>query len=131
MLDELSTTKTFFIAHKDGIIRLEPLQEMVNTRYAHLYLSERDQHRQKRLAKQLLPPSEPDWIHRSVTHAAKIWEIPSKQRSILTIAREQRLVFDKYWLPWNMAKQLPEADISCPMCGSVSSLKHIITECNN
>ena len=52
MLNEVSTDESFFIAHKNGTIRLEPLQELVNSRYAQWYLSERDQHRQKRLAHQ-------------------------------------------------------------------------------
>ena len=132
MLNEVSTDESFFIAHKNGTIRLEPLQELVNSRYAQWYLSERDQHRQKRLAHQFLPPSEPDWIHRTVKHAAKIWGFASKHRSLLTNAREQRLVFDKYWLPWNVAKHLPATDISCPQCGSLtSSLMHVIAECNH
>ena len=72
------------------------------------------------------PPSS-HWRDASVGFAAKAWGMVHK--SIPMAARAQRVIFDKLWFSWNIAKGVPGTEVVCPLCEQPDSLAHLIQLC--
>ena len=43
--------------------------------------------------------------------------------------RAQRVIFDKLWFSWNIAKATPLTEVICPLCGHADSLSHLVQSC--
>ena len=74
------------------------------------------------------------WKHASVSYAADVWDF--KRLSQSARARANRIIYNKYWFPWNTARLgITFDDVImdglCPLCGEPDSLAHLIYECND
>ena len=89
------------------------------------YLKKRDEARAKRGA-----PAK--WeTELSYQLAATQFEMNKKRNNISSNARATRIIYDKYYQPWNVAKYAKKDDAICPECGEKDSLIHLLSSCTH
>jgi hypothetical protein len=89
------------------------------------YLQTRDDTRAKRGA----PPKWTTGL--SYKLAATQFETNKKRTNIGSAARGARIIYDKYYQPWNIAKHAKKDDAICPECGEKDSLLHLLSSCTH
>ena len=126
ILTDIGNDSQWLITSRSGLPSLAALEQTVLTVYKNDYLLERDHWHAKRLDLSTNPPAS-RWRDATVNFAARVWDFPDK--SLMMVARAQRVIFDKLWFSWNLAKSDPDAEVICPLCEGADSLGHLVQAC--
>ena len=78
-------------------------------------------------------PANPSYADASNRHAALVWKLPSL--SVPARARAVRIMFNKLWMPWTIARYEVEGEVGsdgrCPVCSEDDSPRHLICHCTD
>ena len=84
-------------------------EKLLRDRHYSQYVEERDERHH---------PANPSYAEASNYHASAVWKLPSL--SVPARARAVRIMFNKLWMPWNIARYEVEGEIGsdgrCPIC---------------
>ena len=126
ILSDICEDGMWHLTALDGVVALASPEKTIMCVNNSEYLEKRDYEHAKRLNLSVDPPAL-YWRDASVAFAAKAWGMA--HRSIPMAARAQRVIFDKLWFSWNVAKGVPGTEVVCPLCGQDDSLSHLIQRC--
>jgi hypothetical protein len=115
----------WYVANKSRIMTLDTITNAASEHEHQRYLQVRDDIRAKRGA----PPKWTTGL--SFKLAATQFETSKKHTNIGSAARGIRIVYDKYYQPWNIAKHAKKDDAICPECGEKDSLLHLLSSCTH
>jgi hypothetical protein len=111
------------VIEKSRLLSLTTITEAVATEEHNLYLQNRDANRAAR-------GIEPKWTTGlSFRLAATQFETNKRRANTGSAARAIRIIFDKYYQPWNIAKYKKTDNAICPECGLQDSLIHLLAHC--
>ena len=126
ILSDIGTGAFWHLTSLDGLPSLMSLEQKLSNVNKSDYLRLRDHGHADRLGLTTDPPAL-YWRDATICLAAKVWDMPSKSLSMA--ARAQRVIFDKLWFSWNIAKAAPLTEVICPLCGNADSLSHLVQSC--
>ena len=113
------------VIEKSRLLSLTTITEAVATEEHNLYLKNRDANRAAR-------GIEPKWTTGlSFRLAAIQFETNKRRANTGSAARAIRIIFDKYYQPWNIAKYKKTDNAICPECGLQDSLTHLLSHCTH
>ena len=115
----------WYVADASRLMTLDTITNAMSKFELRQYLQNRDAKRAKRGA----PPKWTTGLSYNI--AATQFEMNKKRANIGSAARAIRIIFDKYYQPWNVAKYANRDDAICPECGEKDSLQHLLATCTH
>ncbi len=125
ILAQVQQQPFWHIIEKTRLLSLTTITEAVAKEEHRVYLKNRDANRAERgLA--------PKWTTGlSFRLAAAQFETNKRRANIGSAARAIRIIYDKYYQPWNIAKYKKTDNAICPECGLQDSLTHLLSYCTH
>jgi hypothetical protein len=113
------------VTEASRLISLTTITEAVAKEEHKTYLENRDANRAAREV-------EPRWTTGlSFRLAATQFETNKRRANTGSAARAIRIIYDKYYQPWNVAKYNKSNNAICPECGLQDSLTHLLSHCTH
>ena len=120
ILAQVQQQPFWHIIEKTRLLSLTTITEAVAKEEHRVYIQNRDANRAER-------GIAPKWTTGlSFRLAATQFKTNKRRANVRSAARAIRIIFDKYYQPWNIAKYTKKDNAICSECGLQDSLTHLL-----